>query len=241
MYNRAQYVGEAVQSVLRQTDADWELIVWDDGSTDDSGSVVETIAGGDERVRLTRAAHRGGTASLIAAFASARGDYLGWLDSDDRLDRRALEETARFLDRFPEVGLVYTQHRLIDAEGKLLGLGRRGQIPYSRDQLLLDFITFHFRLMRRSVYEQVGGIDASYERAQDYDLCLRLSESTEVRQIKKPLYDYRIHTGSVSQQQQLLQIDSSRRAIEAALKRRGLDAQFRLEVEILPRFSLHRV
>lgn len=240
VYNRADYIGEAVESVLRQSDSDWELIVWDDGSTDDSMAIVRDLTGRDERVRLIESEHRGLTRSLIEAFAAARGKYLGWLDSDDRLERRALEDTAHFLDRHAEVGLVYTQHRLIDARGKVLGLGRRCQIPYSRDQLLLDHITFHFRLMRRSVYEQVGGINPNYERAQDYDLCLRLSEVTEVHQIAKPLYDYRVHTGSVSQQQQLAQIDASRRAIEAALQRRDLDNQFRLEVELLPRFSLHR-
>ena len=62
----------------------------------------------------------------------------------------------------------------------------------------MNLMTFHFRLLRRSVYESVGGLDVRYERAEDYDLCLRLSEVTEIRCVPKPLYFYRQHSGNMT-------------------------------------------
>lgn len=235
LYNRREYVGEAVRSVLAQTRRDWELIVYDDGSTDDSLAVARDAAGGDERVRFERSdVNRGTTSTLAAAFRLARGVYFGTLDSDDRLHRDCLRETARVLDRYPATGMVYTQYRCIDADGRPGGLGTRCRLPFDRNRLLVDFMCFHFRLIRRSVYEQVGGFDPAYERAPDYDLCLRLSEVTDVRHVAKPLYDYRVHDNSVSVQTRRRQTEDSRRAVEAALRRRGVDDQYEIQVTIAP-------
>lgn len=241
VYNRESYVAEAARSVLGQTFDDWEWIIWDDGSTDDSIEILRDIVGDDPRVRWFAGENRGLTAALIDACAQARGEYLGWLDSDDRLDRRCLETTAAILDHRPRTGLVYTQHNIMDASGRIKGLGDRCRIPYSRDRMLLDFMVFHFRLVRRALYEQVGGFDTRYLCAQDYDLCLRLSEITEFRQVVKPLYDYRVHEASISLGRRVEQIDYAEQAVRAAMARRGLDEQFELKVDLVPRFTLTRI
>ncbi len=238
VYNRERYLSPAIESVLAQTRTDFELLIWDDGSTDNSVTIAKQYAKGDERIKVVEAAHQGLTSSLKAAIAQTTGNYLGWVDSDDLLEPKALEETTALLDTRPEVGLVYTDYLDIDPNGKVLGYGKRCRIPYSKDRLLLDFMTFHFRLIRRSAFNQAGGIDDSFICAQDYDLCLRLSEVTEVRRIQKPLYRYRHHPESRSQQRQLEQIYCSRDAIAQALKRRGLDDQFEIEVQLIGRFSL---
>jgi GT2 family glycosyltransferase len=77
--------------------------------------------------------------------------------------------------------LVYTNHQIIDTQGNSQGCGHRCQIPYPKDRLLVDFMTFHFRLMRRESFEQAGGINPCFEEAVDYDLCLRLSEITTIK------------------------------------------------------------
>ncbi len=93
-----------------------------------------------------------------------------------------LEDTVAILNAYPPIGLVYLvyiDYEVIDAQGNNWGLGNRCKIPYSKDRLLVDFMLFYFRLMRHSAYDPVGGIDATFDCAQDYDLCLKLSEVTE--------------------------------------------------------------
>lgn len=238
VYNRERYLRTAIESVLRQTKGDFELLVWDDGSTDGSVEIACDGAQRDKRVRVVAAQHQGQTRSLKAAIAQTTGDYIGWVDSDDALAPTALEETTAVLDASPEVGLVYTDYMVIDEHGKVRGCGQRCRLPYSKERLLIDFMIFHFRLMRRSVYDQVGGIDETFERAQDYDLCLRLSEVTQVQQVKKPLYYYRHYPENVSHQQRVHQIMCSAEAVKRAIKRRGLSDLFELDVQIVSRFSL---
>ncbi|MFB2938300.1 CHAT domain-containing protein [Aerosakkonemataceae cyanobacterium BLCC-F154] len=231
-YNREHYLSAAVESVLAQTKHDFELLIWDDGSTDNSLEIAQNYAKNDRRVKVIAGKHQGETLSRKAAISQTTGEYLGWLDSDDLIAPTALEETAKLLDLYPEVGLVYTDYIDISETGEIIGYGERCQIPYSPENLLLDFITFHFRLFRRSVFEQVGGIDESVKYAPDYDLCLKLSEVTQVRHINKPLYYYRNHSKSITHQQQLEVIRYSEKIINQALERRGLNRTHSLNVQL---------
>jgi GT2 family glycosyltransferase len=138
------------------------------------------------------------------------------------------------------VGMVYTDHQIIDAQGKSQGYGHRCGIPYSKDRLLVDFMTFHFRLMRRESFEQAGGIDPYFEAAIDYDLCLRLSEITTIKHLKVPLYEYRVHPQSMSHQSRSHQVQYAKAAVEEAIKRRGLSQTYRLDVSADSKFTLHR-
>jgi glycosyltransferase involved in cell wall biosynthesis len=240
VYNRPDLVGAAIGSVLSQTRRDFELVVYDDGSTDDTAAAAERAAGGDPRVRVVRGEHRGFTAAVNRAAALCTGRYLGWVDSDDALAPTALEETAAVLEAEPDVGMVYTDYLTMNPAGQVVGPGSRTKIPYSRDRLLIDFMTFHFRLMRRRLFDAVGGVDETLDYAQDYDLCLKLSEVTEIRHLARPLYFYRVHRASMSLGNRLKQIEASGEAIRRALKRRGLDRQYELDVELVGRFRLNR-
>lgn len=238
VYNRERYLSKAVESVLAQTRQDFELVIWDDGSTDRSIEIAYSYARQDCRVRVIANEHLGRTCALKAAIAETTGTYIGLIDSDDILGLTALEDTTAVLDTHPEVGLVYTDYMVIDEGDKMRGEGQRCRIPYSKERLLVNFMIFHFRLIRRSVYDQVGGINKSFECAEDYDLCLRLSEVTTVQQVKKPLYYYRDHSDSISHQQQIEQILWSQKAIAQALERRGLSDRFEINVRIVGRFFL---
>jgi glycosyltransferase involved in cell wall biosynthesis len=231
-YSRERYLGAAIESVLAQTCGDFELLLWDDGSTDRSVALARAYARQDARVRVVAAPHLGRTPALKAAVAHAAGTYVGLVDSDDLLAPTALEETMAILDAQPEVGMVYTDYLDIDAHGAVRGYGQRCHIPYSQEGLLLNFMTFHFRLIRRTVLEQVGDFDTSFACAQDYDLCLRLAEVTEVRHLAKPLYYYRVHPDGISQGRAMEQIRCSYKAIRAALQRRGLAAFLELKLRI---------
>lgn len=240
IYNRAAYLPSAIESVLAQTHADFELLLWDDGSTDDSVAIATHYAERDKRIRVVAAPHQGQAGVLKAAIAQTTSPYVGWVDSDDLLAPTALAETVAVLNANPQVGLVYTNYEVIDAQGHSRGLGNRCQIPYSKERLLVDFMLFHFRLMRRAVYDQVGGVDATFACAQDYDLCLKLSEVTDVYHLPKPLYRYRTHAQSISQQRRVEQLLWAKQAIENAIKRRGMTDDYELDVEIVGRYTLRR-
>src|SRR5687767_486979 len=97
-HNRADFVAAAVGSVTRQTYRDFELLVWDDGSSDATADVAERAAAGDSRVRVVRTPHAGVCASINAAARQLTGEYFGWVDSDDAIAPTCLAETVAFLD-----------------------------------------------------------------------------------------------------------------------------------------------
>ena len=240
VYNRADYLTGAIGSVIAQTYSDWELIVFDDGSTDRSLDIANSFATNDSRIQVISSPHLGRTTALQKAHAHARGEYLGWIDSDDWLAPEAIEATVNILQQSPQVGMVYTNHLLVNFQGQILGEGKRCQIPYSKERLLVDLMTFHFRLFRRQVFERVGGIDPFFPVAIDYDLCLRFSEITQIQHLPLPLYYYRVHRHSISTARRLEQIHYSTKAIENALTRRGLNSQLQLDVDVSARFKLRR-
>ncbi|NDJ19008.1 glycosyltransferase [Myxacorys almedinensis A] len=231
-YNRERFLAAAIESVLSQTYQKFELLIWDDGSTDGSVSLIRNYAR-NRRVQIVTAPHQGRVPALKAAIAQTKGTYLGWIDSDDWLAPTALAETATVLEQYPEIGLVYTDHILVDRKGTVLGNGQCHQIPYARNRLLFDFMTFHFRLMRRTAFEQAGGIDQSLDYAEDYDLCLRLSEVTDVWHVAQPLYYYRRHPENMTVQYQWELSLASQAAIARAVKRRGLTDWFEGEGQFL--------
>ena len=239
-YNQSHYLREAIATILAQTETNFELLIWDDGSTDDSVQVARNMAASDDRVTVVAAGHLGRGRSLQAAISHTQGKYIGWVDGDDLLAATALEQTVAILNAQPDVGIVYTDYAEIDKDGKFLAIGKRCQIPYSPLRLLTDFMMFHFRLMRRSVYDRVGGINPKFEYIEDYDLCLRLSEVTQVHHLPQPLYFYRLHPENTSRYQYQTQIRRSQKAIEEALERRGLADTLKIEVK-RGKFYLRRV
>jgi GT2 family glycosyltransferase len=94
--------------------------------------------------------------------------------------------------------------------------------------------------MRREVYKRVGGMDPTVLHANDYDFCLKASEIAEIRHLPKPLYFYRVHEQTISHQSRINQIEGSQRAVAAALKRRGMDDEYRVDVEIFGKFYLRK-
>lgn len=226
VWNREQYLVQAIESVLAQTYQDFELIIWDDGSCDRSLQICRSYI--SSKVRVVAGDHQGQVKSQIEAHKLAQGEYLGWVDSDDYLCPTALEETALLLDVNPKIGLVYTGQMLMNFCGEAIGMSSRCNIPYSANRLLVDFITHHFRLLRHDVFKQVGGINPDVETCADYDLCLRLSEITAFAQIPNPLYWYRTHPDSISSTKRELQILESFLAVKRALIRRGLSNRYKL-------------
>jgi glycosyltransferase involved in cell wall biosynthesis len=106
IYNRDRYLAQAIASVLAQTYTDFELILFDDGSTDNSMAIALQYAAQDKRIKLVTSPHIGRIPALIAASKLATGEYAGVLDSDDWISDNALTETVAVLDNKPEVGVA---------------------------------------------------------------------------------------------------------------------------------------
>jgi len=243
LHNRERFVVELLDSVLAQTLTDWRLYVRDDGSADNSLAVARGYADRDTRVTVFAGENLGqvqGRAELSRMSVGSSEPFIAFLDDDDVLHPQCLEKTVAALSAAPTAGFVYTKYIDIDDRGRRLGPGYRCEVPYSRDRLLVDFMTFHFRLIRRSVFDAVGGNDVNSDYADDYDLCLRLSEAADVVHVPEPLYAYRLHPDSISSTQRLKQIEASKQAIDRALVRRGLCDKVELNVELTARFTLRR-
>jgi glycosyltransferase involved in cell wall biosynthesis len=238
VYNRERYLKAAIESVLSQSYQNFEFLIWDDGSTDNSLNIARNYAKLDPRIKVLAAEHRGVSYSLMAAIRETAFPYFGCVDSDDLLAPKALAETVPILDANPQVGVVYTNYLLIDENDCVGGEGPLSKIPYSPEQLLVDPIVFHFRLIRRSAYNSCGGVDPKFASAFDYELCLRLSEVSEIRKINKLLYYYRIHQHNFSRHHRAEQIILCRTAVEQALQRRGLADKLELGVELVGQFRL---
>jgi glycosyltransferase involved in cell wall biosynthesis len=242
VYNRQSYLSQAIDSILAQTYPHWNLVIWDDGSTDESPEIARQYADTDTRIQFISASHTGRSPALVDAIAATpHHPYLAFVDSDDLLDKDALAVTTDLLDRHADIGVVYSDYLLIDEQSQIKGVGSRCQIPYSKDRLLIDFMTFQFRLLRREVYDLVGGIDIDFQSAEDYDLCLKLSEVTEFYHLQKPLYYYRKHTDSVSVIGKKTQIEYSGKAVTNALQRRGLSDRYRLNITPTGQFHLQKL
>ncbi|MBX9735686.1 MAG: glycosyltransferase [Phycisphaerales bacterium] len=238
LFNREAFVESALRSVLTQTFGDLEVVVVDDGSTDASREVVRQVASSDIRVRLFCEPHRGCVGALRRAHELTRGEFVGWVDSDDLLVSSAVERCLGVLRARPEIGLVYTDHVKIDQHGRIIPEPVRVARPFTPDLLLTELVSFHFRLFRREVYERCGGIGADLATSPDYDFCLRASEVAKFAHVPEALYCYRVHPGSISASRRIDQIESSARAVRDALARRGLDAEHELRVTLISRFEI---
>lgn len=220
-YNYGRYLAQCIESVLNQTETDFELILYDDGSQDNSLNIAMSYLN-DPRVVVVQAEHKNRAIALARAMAKAKGQYVGWLDADDWIASDCLQLTSDILDKNLDVGLVYTQYNEIEENGEFRGLGHKCLVPYmGRDTLLAAFMTFHFRLFRISLYNQVDGINTALTSAIDYDFCLRASEVSKFYHLEQPLYYYRIHSKSMSYKGRLDQDRCAEIAKRNALKRRG--------------------
>ena len=239
IYNTARFLPAALDSLLAQDHPHWEGLLWNDGSTDGSSEIAADYARRDPRFRLLgNGRNNGNPCALAKTLASAQGEFVGVLDSDDLLEPHALSAMLRFMQDNPNMGMAYSQHVEIDECNNFLQFGTRCQTPYSPQGLLVHFMTYQLRLIRTNAYQSVGGYDPSVDESADYDLCLRLSERFDIRHLPQPLYRYRIRADSISHGSRLRQLRTSFDAAQRALQRRGLQSQYALSLGVRARHVL---
>jgi glycosyltransferase involved in cell wall biosynthesis len=192
-YNQASYLGQAVQSALAQTHRDLEVIVVDDGSTDDTALVAQAFA--DTRVRYIYQENRGLSSARNAGLREASGVFISFLDSDDQFLPHKLELLLAELERHPEAGLAAGQAIPVDQDGQPIGKVFDKGLPAERAQWLLgNPLHVGSVLLRREWQERVGFFDESLRSYEDWDLWLRLARARcPMRWVARPVSLYRFH------------------------------------------------
>jgi len=199
-YNRAAYVREAIDSVLTQTLADLELIVVDDGSTDDTAALLAGVS--DPRLRCLRRDQGGVSAAVNCGLRSAQGEYVSRLDSDDVWFPEMLQTLADVLDARPELGVAYAKGQAMDETGKPLphthGMPLRFPGESLRSQVYEDFTCNIVTLVRRSCIDLAGEYDESLVANEDWDMWLRIAEHAQFGFVDRVLGRFRWHEGNLT-------------------------------------------
>jgi glycosyltransferase involved in cell wall biosynthesis len=178
VFNRQRFVGEAIQSVIGQDFGDFELLIVDDGSTDDTPELLRAWATRDSRiVVLTSPSNQGIPAALNLGLNHARGEYVARLDSDDLVMSQRLAAQAAVLEGQSEVVLASCAYETMDSAGNYLGTSR-GDEPHEVVTFLLNFYNIVGGggqvMFRRSEVLAEGGYALQYPSSEDYDLWVRL-------------------------------------------------------------------
>ncbi|HMN78583.1 MAG TPA: glycosyltransferase family 2 protein [Burkholderiaceae bacterium] len=189
-YNRSKLVRAAIDSVLAQTVRVDEVIVVDDGSTDDTARVLQQEYG--DRVRYIHQANSGVSRARNRGLAVARGRYLTLLDSDDEWLPEKTELQLDWLERRPEYGMVLCDLLAFDvARGREYPIRRRAQLPEDgrilKWVLVSPFLPPSALMMRRAVYEDVGGFDVDLPTAEDLQYHIRIARRWPIGLIEMPL------------------------------------------------------
>lgn len=198
-YNYARFLREAIDSALAQTHPALEIIVVDDGSTDETPQI---LAGYGDRIRAIRQNNLGVGAARNTGIAAARGEYLSFLDSDDIWQPRKLEmEIARF-EADPSLGMVHCGAESFDAAGNTLLVSLTGMEGWIASELLrLDrqVITApgSGMIVPKRVAEEIGGYDDRLQPSEDWDFCYRVAARYRVGFVGEVLVRYRLHGNGI--------------------------------------------
>lgn len=206
VYNSEDYLREAIDSILSQTFTDFEFLIINDGSIDNSLTIIQSYK--DPRIRLVDRENWGLTASLNHGLELARGDYIARQDSDDiSLPKRFKKEVA-YLDQNPSIALVGSNYTLIDHAGKPLVTTNVFTHPNDLKLALIACNQYgHGSVMiRKSIFEKVEPYDSSVGYVEDYDLWVRISREADVANIEESLYLWRKTEESITHSNHELQI-----------------------------------
>lgn len=202
-FNRSQYLKEAIRSVLEQTYQDFEIVVVDDGSTDNTRETVTQFA--NPKIRYTYQKNSGLCIAYNTGIRNSRGRLIAFLDDDDLWLPQKLELQLKALESSPQAGLVYSDiynfgyHHPSIPETHF----QRLQWPPPRGKVLDKLIERCFPqtstlLIKREVFDQVGLFDVNLPNCQDYDMLFRIAAKFDFEVVNQPLAKYRIHPTQIS-------------------------------------------
>ena len=231
-YNRAHLIGRAIKSVLNQTYQDFEIIVVDDGSTDNTGEIIRGFK--DKRVKYIKKykENKGSSVARNIGIKVARGKYIALLDSDDEWLPEKLDKQIKVLQsESPEVGVVYSNLLYIDENGKNMSKFRN---PKKEGYIYEDLLGKNYvgtdstLLIRKECFNRVGLFDDLLNTQQDWDMWIRIAKYYRFALIKVPLVKYRLHSNQISRNLELKIITANRILVkykDELKKRRGVHSK----------------
>ena len=196
-YNGAKMIGEAIESVIAQTYQDWELIIVNDCSTDNTLEVAQSYAKKDQRIRVfSNEKNSKLPATLNHGFREAKGELWTWTSDDNLLLPTMLEEFVDYFDKHPEVGFVTSDLANIDINGKIISYDI---LPDNiQDKMPLNNCGGASFMYRSSIAKKIGEYREDLFLAEDYEYWMRLCFNTKLAHYPKVLYHYRVHTNSLT-------------------------------------------
>jgi glycosyltransferase involved in cell wall biosynthesis len=200
VYNEEKYIREALNSILAQTDPDWEAILVDDGSTDATPGILDEYAKNDTRFRVFHKSNGGQSTAINKGVQEARGEWICWLSGDDYFHSKKLELNRRWIQDFSGIAFFFSGHWLIQPDGT--------KIEYDLDWLNLENSSYHlitlFRCnyvmgisicIKRDAWLRNRGFDENLRWAHDLDMWLRMMLNTPTRYIPDRTCIMRYHPG----------------------------------------------
>lgn len=202
-YNAMVFLPETVESVLKQTYTDFEVLVINDGSSDNIINWASRVQ--DLRVKLISQANQGLPGARNTGIYHAQGEYIAFLDADDLWEPTKLEKQVKRLDEDPSLGVVYTWSNLVDEQNRPTGRVFASVAEGNVWQQLLETDVISngsSAVVRRCCFEMVGEFDRTLTSAEDLDMWLRIAAHYPFAVVKEPLTLYRHHFGSMSKNRQ---------------------------------------
>ena len=201
-HNYGRYLDCAIQSVLAQTIDDWELIVIDDGSTDNTADVLKKYEG-HPKIRTVYQKNKGLNVTNNIALRLSNGKYLIRLDADDYMDENILLVLSNMLDSRPEVGLVFPDYYLVDEGGNIIEAVRQKKIGEEAE--LLDLPAHGAcTMIRKEILLDLGGYYEEFNRQDGYGLWLKFIRRYHPHNVNVPLFYYRQHQNSLTKDKEKL-------------------------------------
>ena len=203
VYNAGETLQPTVESVLMQTFRDFEFIIVDDGSTDETGKTLDSLSRKDKRVKVIRQSNQGLTKALIEGCRRAQGDLIARVDAGDRSMADRFEKQIAFLVKHREVVAIGSGVRRVSSNGEFLGDSVRDETPdQTTERFLVDQVGLSHpaSLFRSEAYHRAGGYREEFRFAQDTDLWYRIVREGKLANIPEPLIELRVDTDGISPQ-----------------------------------------
>jgi len=218
-YNKAQYLGEAIKSVLNQTYKNIEIIIIDDGSTDKTREVVKSFD--DEGIIYFSQENKGPASARNTGIKKAKGKYIAFLDSDDLWLKEKLKRQIDFMEKNSEIGLMGTACYEITDKGRIIG---KKIFPVKNEILQKDLIKYNpfiqsSVMTKREVFDKVGLYDENFRESEDYDLWLRIASQYKIANLSEPLVMKRYYRRGLSPAKDKEQLYFALEAKKAAVHR----------------------
>lgn len=219
-HNYGRFLQQAVDSVLAQDLDEFELIIIDDGSTDESHELLTRLEL-NKGIQVVRQHNKGLTVTNNIALKLSTGKYVMRLDADDFLDEKALRILSSKLESDPDLALVFPDYYEVDETGALLSEVRRHD--FESEVTLLDMPAHGAcTMIRREILWEVGGYDETFSRQDGYDIWLKISHQYKVSNVNEPLFFYRKHTESLTTNEQAL-LETRAEIIRKHVEKRGAE------------------